>query len=238
MGLVSRAMMVLKIKANAALDDIEHPVETLDYAEHQQRALLQQVGAGLIEVASSRRRLIRQAEAVGKDLPRLEAQARQAVASGRDDLARIALERKHAATRELTELEAQIAAVAEDERSMTIAHQQLTRRIEEFHRRRLTTSARYEAASARSRVGEALSGVSGEIAELSAAVRRAEERTERLQARAVAIDALLDSGALTTPLGRVDRVELELTAMATEYTVDHELARIRAEVVAIPETTA
>ena len=89
-------------------------------------------------------------------------------------------------------------------------------------------AARYNAAEAEVRVKESLAGVSGELAELGMAVGRAEEKADRLQARARAIDSLVDLGSLPAP-GGADYVETELLRLSAGAEIDGELARLKAE---------
>jgi phage shock protein A len=228
MGIMSRTLLALRIKSNAALDRAEDPVETLNYAETQQRNLIQVVGRGLIDVASARQQLIRQADRLRAQIPLLEERARLALEADREDLARIALERKQVAIGELAELGRQVEELEAEERKLTTAHQQLSSRVEEFRVRRVSTIAQHAAAESRVKVNEAITGVSGELAELSMAVGRAEERTERLQARATAIDVLIASGSISEPIGGVDRVERELQAISTSRAVETELLALKA----------
>ena len=72
MGFFSRALLTLKIKSNASLDRMEDPTETLDYAETQQRNLIRVVGRGLIDVATARQQLARQADRLRQQIPALE----------------------------------------------------------------------------------------------------------------------------------------------------------------------
>ncbi len=220
--------MLLRIRTSAALDQAEDPREVLDYAYSQQLELLRKVKQGLVDVTTSKAQLQRQAEKLRARLPYLEDQARRALAASREDLARLALERKQTAMAELQGLESQTAEVAEEQRKLTLAEQQLAARIEEFRTRRESVAARYTAAQAQVRVNEALTGVSGELADLSMAVGRAEEKTERLQARASAIDALLEGGALALPAGASgDAIERELRQISAGQAVEAELAALK-----------
>lgn len=228
MSLWRRILLFFKIKTSAALDRAEDPRQTLEYAYGQQLELLRKVKQGLIEVASSRRQLEQQSLKLRSRVPQLESQASQALRAGREDLARISLQRKQTAFAELEGLDRQVAEVAEEERKLTMAEQQLSARVEEFRTHREVVSARYTAAEAQVRVTEALTGVAGEFAELSMAVGRAEEKAERLQARASAIDALVETGALALP-GGSDAVERELRALAAGKAVEEELAALKAQ---------
>ena len=102
-------------------------------------------------------------------------------------------------------------------------------RIEQFRTHREVVSARYSAAEAEVRIKESLAGVSGELAELGMAVGRAEEKAERLQARARAIDTLVDLGSLPAT-GGGDFVEVELLRITASRDIDDELTRIKSEV--------
>lgn len=227
MSLWRRILLFFRIKTSAALDQIEDPRQTLAYAYGQQQELLRKVKQGLIEVATSRRQLEQQSQQLRGRMPVLEAQARRGLEAGREDLARMALQRKHGIIAELEGMDRQVAEVTEEERKLTLAHQQLSARIEEFRTRRDVLSARYTAAEAQVRVKEALTGVADEFAELSMAVGRAEEKTARLQARASAIDALIETGALALPGG--DAVEQELRQLTTGKAVEEDLAALKAE---------
>jgi phage shock protein A len=202
----------------------------LDYAYNQQRELLVKLRRGLLDVATSKQQLEQQAEKLTARVPQLEDQARRALAAGREDLARVALERKRAAESELRGLTGQVTEVAAEEERLTKQERALALRIEEFRTHRDVLAARYNAADAEVKVKEALSGVSGELAELGMAVGRAEEKTERLQARARALDSLVDIGALP-PAGGGDYVEAELLRLTSGAEIDEELAKLRSEVV-------
>jgi phage shock protein A len=67
------------------------------------------------------------------------------------------------------------------------------RRLETFLSRRRVLEARENAAALQVRVGEALAGISDELAALAPDLVEAEERAEELEARAAAIDGLLDA---------------------------------------------
>lgn len=227
MNLWRRILLFFRIKTSSALDQLEDPRQTLEYAYSQQLELLRKVKQGLIDVAASRHQLAHQSQQLRARVPVLESQARRGLEMSREDLARMALQRKQGVLSELEGLDRQVAEVTDEERKLTLAHQQLSARIEEFRTRRDVLSARYTAAEAQVRVKEALTGVADEFAELSMAVGRAEEKTRRLQARASAIDALIDAGTLALP--GEDGVEHELRQLASGKTVEDELAALKAE---------
>ncbi|HYW88988.1 MAG TPA: PspA/IM30 family protein, partial [Chloroflexota bacterium] len=151
MTLRSRLALFFNVKTSAALDQIEDPREVLDYAYGEQRAQLHNIKRGLIEVAAARRQLERQAERLRAGIPRLEEQARRALRSGREDLARGVLLRKQDSLRELSALEEQLRDVHAEEERLSRAEQQLSQRVERFRLHRTVLSARYSAAEAQTR---------------------------------------------------------------------------------------
>ncbi|SRR5712692_9804285 len=228
MGLWARLRLLFSTKASSALDRAEDPRQVLDYAYSQQQQLLVKLRQGLVDVATSRQQLEQQAKKLEARVPQLDDQAKRAVNAGRDDLARIALERKRTALAEMEGLTVQIAEVGAEEGRLAGQERALQVRIEEFRTHRDVVSARYSAAEAEVKVKEALSGVSGELAELGMAVGRAEEKADRLQARAKALDSLVDIGALPPP-GGGDYVEAELRRLTSGSEIDDELARLKAK---------
>jgi phage shock protein A len=223
----SRLALFFNVRTSAALDELEDPRQILDYAYGEQQVHLRTVKRGLIEVAAARRQLERQADRLRTRMTRLEDQARRALRSNREDLARAALERKQATLAELRGLDDQIKEIAREEERMLLADQQLSQRVDRFRVHRTVTSARYAAAEAQVSVGEALAGLVGdEEVELSLAVERSEEKIDRLQARAIAIDALTDSGALLFP-PEEDTLDRELSAITSAEAVEAELTELK-----------
>lgn len=229
MGLWSRILLFFRVKTSAAMDRVEDPRQVLDYAYGQQQELLRKVKQGLVDVATSKSQLEQQSRALRARIPQTEDQAKRALGAGREDLARMALQKKQTALSELEGLDRQVGEVAEEERKLTLAQQQLSTRIEDFRTRRTVQQARYTASEAQVKVYESLTGVSSELADLSMALGRAEEKTERMQARAQALDALIESGTLALPMGGMDPVEAELRKLAASRGVDEELLALKAQ---------
>src|SRR5437764_9032878 len=91
---MSRASTIVKAKMSKLLDRAEDPGETLDYSYEKQLELLQNVKRGIADVATAKKRLELQTAQLEQSIVKLETQAREALAAGREDLARQALERK------------------------------------------------------------------------------------------------------------------------------------------------
>src|SRR5438445_5547443 len=109
MGVWTRIKLLLNTEVSGALDRAEDPRQVLDYAYNQQQELLITMRRGLVDVATAKQQLEQQAQRLESRVPHLDDQARRAVSAGRDDLARLALERKQLAPNELQGLTKQIA---------------------------------------------------------------------------------------------------------------------------------
>jgi phage shock protein A len=229
MGLMGRFTTIVKAKASRALDRAEDPRETLDYSYEKQLELLQKVRRGVADVATSKKRLELQAAKLEGSVEKLDGQARQALQANREDLARVALERKKGIQLQLQSIDEQRAQLQTEQDKLVLAEQRLTAKIEAFRTRKETVKAQYTAAEAQTKIGEAFSGVSEEMADVGMAMERAEGKVETMRARAGAIDELLESGALTDITDTRDPLDRELEQLTTTTGVDAELERMRAE---------
>lgn len=228
MGILSRLTTLIKAKMSELLDLAEDPATTLDYSYEKQLELLQNVKRGIVEVVTSRRRLELQGEKLRENAARLDQQARQALASNREDLARLALQRKQVAMQQLQGLGAQIDDLAKEQDRLQTAESRLAAKVESFRTQKEVIKAQYSAAEAQVRIGEAATGLSEEMASIGLAIDRAEQKTERMRARASAIDELVAAGTLEEfGAPKADQVERELQKLTTEQNVDAELAALK-----------
>ena len=230
MGLMSRFSTVVKAKASKLLDRAEDPRETLDYSYEKQLEMLQKVRRGVADVATSKKRLELQATKLEQSVTKLDSQARAALAQNREDLARVALERKKGVQLQLQSLDEQKAQLQVEQDKLVTAEQRLTAKVEAFRTQKETIKAQYTAAEAQVKIGEAVTGVSEEMADVGMAVQRAQDKTETMRARAGAIDELIDSGSLTDLTSSSDDIDRELEKMSLQSGVDAELEAMRKEV--------
>nr|MBA3619448.1 PspA/IM30 family protein [Acidothermales bacterium] len=205
--------------------------ETLDYSYQRQLEMLQKVRRGVADVATSRKRLELQMSGLRQQSDKLEGQGRQALAAGREDLAREALTRRSGVQQQMADLQTQYASLQAEEEKLTLASQRLQTKVESFRTRKETIKATYTAAEAQTKIGEAFSGISEEMGDVGLAVQRAEDKTQAMQARAGAIDELLASGALDDASGTSkDDITAELERMSSDSQVEVEMARLRGEI--------
>lgn len=234
MGLISRMLETIRAKMSALLEGVEDPATALDYSYQRQLKLLQDVKRGIVEVTTSRRRLDLQAQKSREQIEKLDGQARLALEKGREDLARLALQRKQAAQMQLADLENQIGGLQAEQQKLQEAESRLRVKVESFRTRKETIKAQYSAAEAQVRIGEAATGLSEEMADIGLSIQRAEEKTEKMRARALAIDELVEVGLLEDHIGG-DKLDRELAQLTSGSDVDRELAALKMQLEA-PKT--
>ena len=229
-GLMSRASMVVKAKLSKLLDRAENPSETLDYAYEKQLELLQNVKRGIADVVTSKKRLQLQSNQLEQSVVKLETQARQALGQGREDLARLALERKTAVQSQLQDLDGQVAQLEAQQEKLVASERQLQAKIEAFRSQKEVIKAQYSAAEAQVRIGEASTGIGEQMADTGLAIQRAKDKTSEMQARASAMDELIESGTLEDFTSDKTQLDRELESIAAQSQVDADLAKLKAEV--------
>jgi phage shock protein A len=194
-GLTGRISTVVKAKVNKLLDRAEDPAETLDYTYQQQVEQLQNVKKGIADVVTAKKRLQLQETSLQQQLVKLDTQARQAMSAGKEDLARMALERKNVAQTELQSLDTQIKELEDQQQKLTDSEQKLRAKIEAFRTKKEVIKAQYSAAEAQVRISEAATGVGEQMADVGLAMQRAVDKTENMKARADAVQELEAAGA-------------------------------------------
>ncbi len=232
-SVMKRLALIFRSKANTALDAAEDPRETLDYSYTKQQELLRKVRRGLADVATSRKRLELQMQQLDQQSAKLQQQAQQALAAGREDLAREALTRRSALQQQGADLATQHAHLQAEEEKLTTASQRLQAKVEAFRTRKESLKATYTAAEAQTKINEAFSGVSEEMGDVGMAIERAEDKTAQMQARAGAVDELIATGALddrTAIGGGKDDITRELEQLSSGNEVEAELARMKGQI--------
>ena len=232
MGLWARFKMLFQAKASKALDRAENPADTLDYSYQRQLEMLQKVKRGVAEVVTAKKRLQMQTDKLEASVVKLDGQARQAMAGGRDDLARTALERKILIQGQLQDLDQQVAALEAQQQSLVDQERAMSAKVEAFRTQKEVIKAQYSAAEAQVRISEAATGVGEQMADVGLAMQRAQDKTEQMRARADAVSELEAAGTFDdlTALGPgQDDIDRQLAQLSSSSEVDDELAKMKAE---------
>jgi phage shock protein A len=230
MTLFERAHQIVQAKANKALDAAEKPDEMLDLSYEQMLDHITQVRRALVDIAASRKQLELQEQQLQHTMDHLQDQAKAALAAGKEDLAREALSRKSAAQAQVDAMEPQHQQLAEQEEKLEQTLNALQQKVNQFRTQKEVLKAQYTAASAESSVGESAAGISKDFGDSGAALQRAQDKIATMQARAGAMDELLQSGVLEDVGGGGDDIQKELDEVGSASEVDKELAALKAQI--------
>jgi phage shock protein A len=230
MTLFQRAHDILAAKANKALDAAEQPDEMLDLSYEQMLDHLTKVRQALVTVAASRKRIELQEQQLQHSVDHLQEQAKAALALGKEDLAREALQRKAAAQGQIDGMESQHQQLNEEEEKLEQTLAALQERVSQFRTQKETLKAQYAAASAEASVNENVAGISSTLGDSGAALQRAQDKIATMQARAGALDELLQSGVLEDVGGDTDDIQKELDEAGSAADVDRELAALKTQI--------
>jgi phage shock protein A len=230
MTLFQRAHDILAAKANKALDAAEKPDELLDLSYEQMLDQITQIRRALVDIAASRKRIELQEQQLGHTVDHLQDQAKAALAQGKEDLAREALSRKAAAQAQIDGMEPQHQQLTEQEEKLGQTLSTLQQKVNEFRTHKEVLKAQYTAAQAMTSVNENVAGISNTIGDSGAALQRAQDKIATMQARAGAMDELLQSGVLEDVGGETDDIQRELDEAGHAAQVDKELAALKTQI--------
>ncbi len=231
-GLSGRMSTVIKAKISHVLDRAEDPAETLDYSYEKQLEQLQNVKRGIADIVTAKKRLQLQETTIKEQTTKLDEQARGAIAAGREDLARAALERKHLAEGEMQSLDQQVAQLEDQQQKLIDSEQKLQAKVEAFRTKKEVIKAEYSAAEAQVQISAAATGVGEEMADVGLAMQRALDKTETMKARADAVSELEAAGTFEnlTELGPPqDDIDRQLEQLGRSSAVDEDLAKLKAD---------
>jgi phage shock protein A len=230
MTLFQRAHDILAAKTNKALDAAEQPDEMLDLSYEQMLDQLTKVRQALVTVAASRKQIELQEQQLQHSADHLEEQAKAALGLGKEDLAREALQRKAAAQAQIDGMESQHQQLNEEQEKLEQTLAALQERVNQFRTQKETLKAQYTAANAEASVNESVAGISSTLGDSGAALERAQDKIATMQARAGALDELLQSGVLEDVGGDTDDIQKELDEAGSSADVDRELAALKAQI--------
>jgi phage shock protein A len=233
LGLIDRFKSIFKAKAHSIADKFEDPNEMLNYSFEKQHELINKLRQDITTVVTSKKRLEMQKAKLSTNIDTLDQQARRSLESNREDLARVALERKNMLITQSKELDRHIGDIEKEQIKLENAERSLSTKIEEFKTRKEMIKAQYSAAEAQVKIKENVTGISEEMNDLGMVLNRVEEKTDNMKAKASALDEMIDSGVLTdltqsySPAS--SDIDKELDKVSLDKTVDQELSKLKTE---------
>jgi phage shock protein A len=178
---------------------------------------------------TAKRRLEMQKAKLWDNIRTLDEQARRSIDAEREDLAKLALERKNANLLQLQGLDKQIGEMLAEQEKLEQTEKRLSTKVEEFKSKKEVIKAQYSAAEAHVRIKENVTGISEEMTDIGMALNKAEEKTEKMKAKSGALDEMINSGVLTDYTTSKDSIERELEQVTLKGSVEEELAKLKAE---------
>lgn len=229
MGLLNRISTVIKQKANYLVDKYEDPRQALDYSYEKQREIVNRLRRDMAEVVTSKKRLEMQKARLWDNIRTLDEQARRSLDSDREDLAKLALQRKNANLIQMQGLDRQIAEMQAEQEKLEQTEKRLSAKVEEFKSKKEVIKAQYSSAEAQVRIKENITGISEEMTDVGIAMNRVEEKAERMKSKAQALDEMISSGVLVDYTSNKDEIENELEQITVNKSVEEELIKLKAE---------
>src|SRR2546421_8556540 len=234
MGFFSRLATFFNIRANAALDKAEDPGQVMDYSYSKQVEQLQQLRRSIADVVTNEKRLEMQQSQLIEKTNKLDQQALQALQANREDLARMALQRKETLLVQINSYEQQLAQLKAQEEKLIDMERTISARVEAFRTQKEMVKAQYSAAQAQVKINETVTGISEEMTEMNLAMQRAQDKVLTMQARANAMDSLIDQGTLGDQgllgAGSGDPLERELRQISAHQNVEDQLEAMKRQV--------
>jgi phage shock protein A len=218
MGIFSRMTDIINSNINAMLDQAEDPQKMI-------RLIIQEMEDTLVEVRSSSARVLadrktaaRKLEQVREEAEAWEGKARLAISKGRDDLARAALQEKHAIEEEVALVEAELQATDEH-----IA--QLNDEVSKLQQKLTDARAKQKALLMRSKTVESRIKVKRQMHRetLDDAFQRFEHFERRMDNLEGQLEAM-DVGRDVSP-----DLAAEIDALAGDERINDELERLKSE---------
>ena len=233
LGLMNRFSTLFKAKTSTVLDKFEKPEEMLDYSFEKQTELLNKLRRDIAAVITAKKQLEMQKAKVMANINTLDQQAGRALDSNKEDLARLALERKNVVLQQISNLDIQIADIQQQQDKLKDTERRLSTKVQEFKTRKEVIKAQYSSAEAQVRIKESITGISEEMSDVGVSLNRAEEKAQKVQAKAQALDEMIDSGTLTDYTapseGIGGDIGMELDRISLKSSVDEELEKLKAE---------
>jgi DNA-binding XRE family transcriptional regulator len=152
----------LVVPLESVLLQAQDPREALDLSYQRQLEMMTQVRRGVADVATSRKRIELQLDALEQNAAKLAGQRENALAAGREDIAGAAASREAEIQEQLATLRRQHRVLAGEEERLTLASQRLQSKVEAFRVRKETLKASYTAAEASRTVRVAMADLRAE----------------------------------------------------------------------------
>ena len=130
---------------------------------------------------------------------------------------------------QLANYEQQIAQLRGQADKLIATERMLTARVETFRTQKEMVKAQYNAAQAQVKINETVTGISEEMSEMNLSMQRAQDKILSMQARASALNALIEDGTLNDQgaIGGEDALDRELRQISSQQNVEAQLQALK-----------
>ena len=216
-GALTRISDILKSNINEMLDRAEEPDKMIRQMIRDMEEAVGKATASVGTAVANNKRLERQCNDKQSQIDDWQRKAERAVESGDDELARRALERKSMFDKASADLAPALAESKQTAEQLREQLRELKTKLEEARTRQGALVARHQAAVARKRLAQSISGV-GEDAFSS--FERFEQKVEESEAEAAAHAEIN---------GEMEDIEKEIRQIDVDRSVDDELQALKAK---------
>ena len=216
-GALARISDILKSNINEMLDRAEEPDKMIRQMIRDMEEAVGKATASVGTAVANNKRLERQFNDKQSQVDEWQRKAERAVATGEDDLARRALERKSMFAKAAGDLAPALEESKQTAEQLREQLRELKTKLEEARTRQGALVARHQAAVARKRLAQSISGL-GEDAFSS--FERFEQKVEESEAEAAAHAEIN---------GEMEDIEKEIRQIDVDRSVDDELQALKAK---------
>ena len=221
MGIFDRIFRIGKANVNSALDNLEDPVKIIDQVLRELDADVAKVTTAVTSQIAVEKRFERELNEAKEAVAKRDSQARQALSTGNEELAREALADKKRHEEKAAKLQVSYDGAKQSSEKLRAQLQDMKERVNEMKEQRGTLIAQAEAAKAQERINKTMTGVGTDDA--AASFAKMEEKILKMRDQAEAAQSLADGNRdLDNKLDQMMRSTKDLE-------IDDELAKMKAE---------
>lgn len=207
MGVFTRMSNMIKGKVNAALDDMENPIELLDQKLRDMEAQLNKAKLNSAQVLGNVHELEKQMNLAQKESADFDSKVKLALSKGNEDLAKRALAKKMESDKKYESLKSSYETAKVQADSLKKNLRALEEEITKTRNYRDEAAARYSNAQASKKVNEVLADV--QTSSNSIQIDSIERKIAKEEAMANGLNELRDLDDFDSQFEKLDEVDLD-----------------------------
>lgn len=217
-GIFSRMSDIVKSNINELLDRAEDPEKMIRQMVREMEEAVNKATASVGSAVANQKRLKRQYNEKNIQITEWQQHAEKAIAGDNDDLARRALERKGFLQKAADDLQPALAESVKSADQLRDQLRELKLKLEEARTRQGTLVARHQAANARKRLAQSISGLGNDA---FSSFEHFEQKIGSVEAEAEAHSELA---------GELGDIEKEMRQLEQKNNIEDELSALKARI--------